>query len=308
MERLLLNKSLSGQSHTKEDEPLHESLQDKIEALSRELASLKRERDWLRLEARTWAEKRDSMQEQIKKLLSNVEELKEKRDALNENVQELKRLREKAGAKRREKITEISRVKEELASLWEKKPLRDGHVLQKEIESLEWTVQTTSLTLKKEKMLIDQVRALEARLSIHKQIQRLRESLTELQAQEKKLKVEAQVFHEKLLELAQKSRRLHEEMIQNLETIRAVRSEADDAHQKYVEAKRKAQETNQECLEIWRRVKALKKELRQAEEEKQSARQLQLRGDLEKEALRKLKRGEKLAWEEFQILAEEGKV
>ena len=70
---------------------MSESLEQRIEKLNQELASLKEERDKLYSEAKKWVEKRNSIHKKIKKLRTEATGLKEKRDILNEKVQELKR-------------------------------------------------------------------------------------------------------------------------------------------------------------------------------------------------------------------------
>jgi uncharacterized coiled-coil DUF342 family protein len=271
------------------------------------LTSLKEKRDKLNLEARGWAEKRNSLHEKIKALRTEVAELKEKRDALNEKVKELKNLREQARAKRKEKHTQILKLKEKLERLAEKGSSRDMRDIESEIERLEWKIQTTPLPVREEKMLIEQVRVLETQLSIHRRIQKLNNALFELQTEEKALETRANLHHEKLSELAEQSQSFHEKMVKLLDEIDTLRVKADAAHQRYVEIKQQAQTVHKEQMELLRQFKSLKEELRRAEERKQAKRQRELRKDLVKKASEKLKRGEKLTWEEFKILAEKKK-
>jgi len=287
---------------------LSDPLKQRIEELNRRLASLKEGLDKLNLEARGWAEKRNSIHEQIKALRTKVAGLKEKRDELNERVRELKNLRDQARAERREKHNQILKLKEKLRRLTEKKPIRSMHDVESEIERLEWQIQTTSLPVREEKVLIDQVRALETQLSTHKQIRELDEDLLELRAEEKALETKARLHHERLSELAKQSQSFHEKMIEILSEIHALRAEADNAHQKYVEIKQQAQPLHQERAELLRQTNSIKQEFRQAEEEKQLKRQQELRKELVEKALEKLKRGEKLSWEEFKVLAEQKKL
>lgn len=177
---------------------MSDSLEQRIGKLNQELASLKEERNKLDLEAKKWAEKRDSIHEQIKKLRAEAARLKEKRDILNEKVQELKSLREQAKTKRREKHAQILKLKEKIRSLTERKPSQSMRSTQREIEKIEWKIQTTSLPVKEEEMLISQVRQLEAQLLIHKQIEKSKEELMVLRTEEKALETEAKTCHEKL--------------------------------------------------------------------------------------------------------------
>ena len=287
---------------------MSESLEQRIEELNRKLTSLKEKRGKLNLEARGWAEKRNSLHEQIKALRAEVADLKVKRDALNERVKELKNLRDQARVERRDKRTQILKLKEKLKRLTEKKPLRNMRDVESEIERLEWKIQTTSFPVHEEKLLIDQVRVLETQLSIHRQIQNLNTTFFELQTEEKALETRANLHHEKLSELAEQSQSFHEQMAKLLDKIDALRAKADATHQKYVEIKQQAQTDRQEQTELLCQSKSLKQELRDVEEKKQAKRQRELRKDLVEKASEKLKRGEKLSWEEFKILAEKKKL
>jgi uncharacterized coiled-coil DUF342 family protein len=287
---------------------MSESLKQRIEELNRKLAFLKEKRGKLNLEARGWAEIRNSLHEQIKALRTKVSDLKEKRDALNERVKELKNLREQARTERREKSTQILKLKEKLKRLAKKKPSQNMHYVENEIEKLEWKIQTTSLPVNEEKLLIDQVRVLETQLSLHKQIQKLGNALFELQTEEKALETRADFHHEKLSELAEQSQSFHEKITVILSKVNTLRVEADAKHQKYVEFKQQAQTVHQEQTELLRQINSLREELHQMEEKKQVKRQRELRKDLMKKASEKLKQGKKLTWEEFKILAEKKKV
>ncbi len=287
---------------------MSDPLKQRIEKLDRKLASLTEELDRLNLKARGWAEKRNSVRRQIKALRTKVAELKEKRDELNERVRELKSLREQARVERREKHNQILKLKEKLRRLAEQKSIRSMHDVKSEIEKLEWKIQTTSLPVHEEKMLIDEVRALEIQLSTHKQIRELEERLLELRAEEKALETKAKLHHKRLTELAKQSQGFHEKMTETLGEIQAFRAEADDAHQKYVEIKQQAQALHRERVELLRQANSHKQKIREAEEEKQLKRQRELHKELVEKALEKLERGEKLSWEEFKVLTAQKKV
>jgi len=287
---------------------MSEFLKQRIQDLDRKLTILKEERDKLNSGAQKWAEKRNSIHEQIKSLRVEVDALKEKRDAINEKVQELKSLREKTKEKLRETHAQILKLKENIKSLMGKEPPRNMRNIQREIEGLEWKIQTTPLTVKEEKPLIDQVRHLESQLLIQKQIKKSKEKLMELRTEKKALETEAKTYHEKLSELAQQSQKIHEEMLKTLNKARSLKVEADSAHQKYVEIKKQAQNLHEKCVELLGQIKTFRQEIREEEEKEQAKRQRKLRKELKERALEKLKRGEKLTWEEFKILAEKGMI
>ena len=282
-----------------------ESIEQKIEELSLELASVKTQRDKLNSQAKSWTKKRNSIHEQTRKLRTEANSLKEKRDALNQKVRELKNLREQAKALRKEKHSQILKLREKIRTLDERSPPRNLRAIQKEIESLEWKIQTTSLAVKEEEKLISRVGRLEIQQKILRQLQESKNILIELQAEETALATKAKSHHQKLSELAEQSQKLHEQRLEILSNIQNFKAEADNAHQEYVKTREKADAIHQRCLELGQKISSLKQKQRNVEEAKQAKRQKQLLREAREKALEKRKRREKLTWEEFKLLTEQ---
>ncbi|MDH5734122.1 MAG: hypothetical protein OEY88_10150 [Candidatus Bathyarchaeota archaeon] len=291
-----------------EETKLSESLQQRIKELDQLLTPVKEEADKLGLEAKTWMEKRNSLNTAVRKLRDEAVTLREKRDSINEEVKDLKRLREEATLERKERTAQISELKERLKILLGMKPSQTRQSIQEKIKSLEWRIQTTSLSVKEEEPLIDQIRVLESQLLIHQQIKKLEEDIIEKRAEEKTFIARAQQLHEKLSELARQSQTLHEKRLKSLDESRSIKSDADDAHQEFLEIKQKAEDSHEKCVALLHRRTSLQQELRQKDKEKQAQRQVELREEFEAKALTKLKQGDKLTWEEFKILADQGKI
>jgi len=287
---------------------LSESTILKIEELNRKLNELKRERDRLNNEARASAEKRNAINEQIKALRAEAKQLKEKRDATNQRVKELKNLREQAKSEQKEKRAQLVKIREKMRVVMEKKPSRPIGAIQKDIDGLEWKIQTTSMPVKEEKVLIDHIRILEGQRAVHKQIQELKDTLVELQAEEKALATMAKLHHEALAKLAEQGQGFHKQMLELLTKAQNLKPEADTAHQKNMEFRQKANEVHQKFLEILEQINHVKLEIKKKDEEQQAKKQQELREEVVKKAHEKMKRGEKLTWEEFQLLAEQGAV
>ena len=276
----------------------------RIEQLDAELASIKAERDKLNNEATDWAEKRDSLHAQIRNLRKESNSLKEKRDALNQEVKEFKNLREQAKTKGKEKHNKIRRTEEQIKTLLDKKPVKNQRAIRKEIEGIEWKIQTTSLPVKQEEKLIGEVKHLEIQQTILKQLEESKNRLIELQAEEKSLATKATFHHEKLSELAEQSQKLHERRLGILNHIKNLQVEANNAHQKYVQIRRKADGIHQRFVELLQKINHLKQRQRRAEEVKQAERHKQLLEEARRRALGKIRQGEKLALEEFKLLSQ----
>jgi len=283
-----------------------ESTIDKIEALNQELTPIKEDRNKLNLEAKKWAEKRNTFNEKIRNLRKDADTIKEKRDTINKQVQELKNLRDQVQTKGKEKFDKISELQEKIRVLNEKRP--DGNLRQlvREINEIDWKIQTNSLPVKEEDDLVNQIRNLEIKLLVQKRITKVKNKVFEIRTEQRGFGTEAQTIHEKLSELAEQSQKHHLQMVGILEKARELQTEANEAHQKYVETRQQAQQQHEKCVELIEKIKSIEQELKETTDKKQTERQGELQKELEERALAKLKRGEKLLWEEFQFLAEKG--
>jgi uncharacterized coiled-coil DUF342 family protein len=237
-------------------------------------------------------------------LRTEIVELKNERDKLNEKVKALKKQREETKAQIREKITEIKKTNQEIKALNNKKPPKSLQTLQKEFDSIEWKIQTTPLNLNEERSLIEQVKKLEIQINIHKKLEQLNQKVVEMKAELKALQAKSKIFHEKLTETAEESQKIHEKMLERIGESKKVKMEADEFHKLFLQEKEKAKPIQDEISKIVNEIKMLREEIRRKEAEEKKKTEENLREKLERQAREKLKRGEKLTWEEFQLLAE----
>lgn len=278
----------------------------KIEELSRKLAVLKEQRSKLLAEAKELAVKRDKLSDEFKRLRVEAQELKKARDEINAKVKELKQQRSQIKAEIAKKATELKSLQGEIKVLMAKKPLKSSSVLQKEIEAIEWKIQTTPLTLQEEKQFVEKVKQLEAQLNIHRRIEQLSQKRLELTTELKALEARAKSLHERIVSEAEKSQQIHKEMIKKLEEAKKLKTEADSLHKLFLQAKENLEPIKEEIEKILEEIKRLREEMAaEAEEEKRKSEE-NLLENVAKNALEKLKRGEKLTWEEFKILTEKG--
>jgi uncharacterized coiled-coil DUF342 family protein len=285
---------------------LEQQRPQRIEELTRKLSILEEQREKLNAEARGRAEKRDELNGQFKTLRSEISEFKSERDRLNEKVKELKQQRDKAKAELHSKIEEIKELNIEIRAVMKKRPSKSLKTLQEEIKNIEWKIQTSSLDLRDEKELVERVKQLEIQLNIHKKIDQLNRKILELRTEAKALEINAKHYHENLTENAQKSQQIHAKMLEKTEESKKLKTEADSMHKLFLQAREKAKPIQEEFLAISNQIRMLNAEIQREEDEKKKQNEDALRERLENQAREKLKRGEKLTWEEFQLLAEKG--
>lgn len=277
-----------------------------IAELNQKLSAIKEQREKLKAEADDLAKERDKLNEQIKRLGAEIFELKNERNTINTNVKELKQKRNWLQTKIHEKIEELKRLNEELKTLDKKKACKNSiSVIQKEINAIDWKIQTTSLSLQEEKALVEKVKNLEAQLVTLKKFEQTRQKMLELRVEIKALETERKCCHETLTEMAKKSQEIHEKMLAKIEETKKLKMAADNFHKQFLAIKEKIAPFNAEIQELLNQVSALKGEILKVRMEEAKRSEVALREKLKQQVLDKLKRGEKLTWEEFQLLGDE---
>ena len=97
-------------------------------------------------------------------------------------------------------------------------------------------------------------------------------------------------------------------MLEKIEDSKKLKEEADSLHKLFLQTREKIRPVQEEILEISAQIKAFREEAEVEEEKEKKKGEEALRERLEKQAREKLRRGEKLSWEEFQLLAEKENV
>jgi uncharacterized coiled-coil DUF342 family protein len=174
------------------------------------------------------------------------------------------------------------------------------------VDSIDWRIQTTSLSLQEDKELVEKVRQLESQLNIYRKLEQLNQKIMELRVEIKNLKNENEFNHQKLTEYAKESQAIHVKMNEKVGESKKLKAEADSMHRQYLEAREKSKPLQDEINSLSNHIRELRAEIQDQEEKEKKQDQDMLRETLEKHAREKLKRGEKLSWEEFQLLAEKG--
>ncbi|MCW4045844.1 MAG: hypothetical protein NWE94_10055 [Candidatus Bathyarchaeota archaeon] len=275
----------------------------RITAINQQLDALKEQVNKAHAEVKTHAEKRDKLNEQFRKIRQETQELADERNRLNEKVRTLKLQRDEARANIQEKIEEIKALRKKIAELKKKTPKRSYQELQEEFEKIEWKIQTTSMDLPEEKKLIEGVKQLEIQINVYKKIMQHNQKINELQKELDSLETEKNSAHKELTETAQKSQEIHEKIVSKINESKNIKNSADEAHSAYLKAKEQTRPLNDKIKELTERRTQLQKTLREESEEKKKIAESNLREKLESQAREKLQRGEKLSWNEFQLLA-----
>ena len=285
--------------------------------INQQIQKLREEANKANVQIKGYIERRNQLNEEVKKAREEIAGLKAERDGINEKVRLLKGQRDAVRAQSDPITDEIRVIKEKIAVLKKKLPRESHRQLQEEHDAIEWKISTTSLDLQEEKMLIENVKRLEILLSSYKKIDAQNSKIKELLTQRKTFDSQADVLHKELTDLAAKSQEIHSTMIEKLNAMKVSRAQADSQHQLYVKTREeilppiyekigqligqlnsvKASIAKEARDEAQIRIKA-RNVAEQASREKEQA----IKEKLGAEARSKLQKGEKISWNEFQLV------
>ena len=278
---------------------------NQITAIDLRLSALEQQLDAEESEERKLIEKRDRLNDDFRKSRQEAQTLREERDNLNRKVQSLKTLRDEIRLKTATIIEELRKVIDKIDSLKKETPKRKHSDLQREVDEIEWKIQTTSLEISEEKQLIEEVRRLETQLQTYKRIEKLKKKATELKNSLNVQRTQADNFHQEMNLTAQKSQDTHAKMIAKIGESRKMKMESDSLHLAYIQIKERTRPTGNEYRELAGQRKRLLEELKTEHESEQEGKQMELKERLISEAKNKLQQGKELSWDEFKLLNEE---
>ena len=275
---------------------------NEIAQIDQKLGNLREQVGKINAETRVCLEKRDKLNEQFRTYRAQIHELQNERDSLNERVKTLKQQRDAARASNGSIIEEIKVRRSKIEELKKRKPRMARQQLEKEFQETEWTIQTTSLDLKEEKRLVEEVKQLEQQLSIYRRLEQQSKKIGELRSKLEAFKANANVYHEELVTTAQKSQDLHINLIAKINESKKIRAESDNLHAMYVQGRARVKPLYGEIKGLSEQKKKFESTMREEDQGKRKLAEKNLKEALGSQARQKLQHGEKISWQEFQLL------
>jgi len=273
-----------------------DDLRAKNTAKRAEIAALRKQMD-------DSAKRRDDLNAEVKSLSEEVKKLKAKRDAGNARVKELKIKRNELRDQAAEKRETLSKVLQQTQQMSEQ---LKGSVaeLYKQINSLEWYIQTNPLAPKTERSIIAKISALEFDLAKHKGLRSVKDKLLQLRVEVGALRLQAQATHEELTRIADESEKIHNAMQELVKSMFSKRKEADAAHAEFIEKSQARREAVNELRSNIERLSQLRSKIGEARESPRLKGE-KVKSKYKEAANEKMKSGGKLSFEEFQALMED---
>ncbi|MEM3737703.1 MAG: hypothetical protein QXJ75_06460, partial [Candidatus Bathyarchaeia archaeon] len=203
----------------------------------------------------------NELNRQIAALREEAAKSKKLRDELNTKVKELKQNRDKLKAAVEEKHEVYKKMSEKIAEL-EKNVSMSAQLASKKFNELEWKLQTTSsLGVKDERQIIDQIKEIERQLAVHKFIKDLKQKALDIKSEIESLRLQMKISHAELSKAAEESQKNHQVMIDTLKRVDELRAELENNRKTFAELKTKADKIHNEYIAKISQRKALERQL-----------------------------------------------
>ncbi len=242
------------------------------------------QRQKLRIDLRKSLDKLNETRAKLAKVREELQQLRKTRDGLNDTVRALKQTRDRLRDSSKEKLATLRELLKKMSD----RP--HASLDEKELASLEWQVQTSTLDKDAEKKMMTKIRGLEIKVSGYHKVLKLRDEIT-------KQREEADQVHGRIQELAAESQKHHEDIVQLSEAFQTLRTKRDERQKNVEDLRAKAAEINAHFVE-------LRNELTDDEKRIQRQKEEALKVARKGEAQRKLSKGEKLTLQELRALYE----
>ena len=253
-------------------------------------------RDRLNAEARTLADERVRIIDEMRDKSALAQDDRHRRDDLNNQVREAKRLREEWNRK-------LADLQGRVQELRRTHTPRTGSVpiwrLRKELKELEFRHMTTVLTPDAEKRLIADMQRLENAVKEQEDQLKHDPDVEAATAELEATRQEAEKHHAAVGSLAEEAQKAHESMVDLYEAVDNLRREADQVQVKLLEVKTNADDAHRAHIAAIEEVRDIEKMLYAARGGRAPTPYLAVEPPREEDFLARLKKGEKVSTEDL---------
>ncbi len=231
--------------------------------------------------------KRRELINSIKGKNAEANEFRAKRDELNAKVKEHKKERDEANSAVKELAAQYKKLQENA-------PQTDFKMLQKNLNSLEWKLQTSVLEMKKENALVEMIEKMEAELEKGKEF-------IERSDKMEKHKKMAKRAHDSIVALSNESQQYHEKFLEAVQGIRMLEGEIDKVNAERARISKELDEMKEKLAHTRETAKTLEKDLKYVAHKMEQKSEKELKAQAE-EVYERFRKGEKLTLGDIYLL------
>ncbi len=269
------------------------------------LTELRQKLNSINTQKEHWFSQKEQHKEDILKRISDIKSAKDQRNKFTNEVKELKERRKVLNDSIKQKISEVMALNKEKQDLSKKHNIEGDPVyLAKQIEKMEFMIETEGLSFEKEKELMKVIKDKQKQLKESKAVSEAFGKARQLSREIDQMKREADEVHNRVQNLANESQKRHEEILAKSKEIDDLRVKEEDCYKKFFEFKQQFTEINNELkkeLDEYNKLSGDMQEFRietkKAKEERKEKQLKELEGTVEE----KIKAGKKLTTEDLLV-------
>jgi phosphoserine phosphatase len=276
----------------------------KIDALYEAAKKLQMERDSLNEKARKLRNERDRLNEEVRELIDQANAYRAQRDKLNAQIKAQKQRRSEAS-----EAAKVTRQKlNEMGIDMKKMPrIRSEEEIKEDLQRVEWVIQTSVLSIPRERKLVEKADKLRKELSEAKALREKLRSVGDKRVEIDALRISSSKIHAKVMSLSKESQVNHQKMIEYLEQAKPKRKEADARHHEMLDVIKEADTRHADLMNVRQNLSKLIQKEKVIDTKKEERRSFATEKKLKKRAeaaLEKFKSGEKVELDELMLLKE----
>ncbi|MFT4312551.1 MAG: hypothetical protein ACMXYF_04970 [Candidatus Woesearchaeota archaeon] len=202
--------------------------------------------DTLKQNKETWFQKQREVSEKIVQAINKIKEHKEQRDQLTQFVQDKKDQRNTINEQIKEVITQLKDIKPQSQSQVKKVTLPKGMSfgkLKKEAEQLERAIETAGVSFDKEKQMMKKLKEKKKLLDESKNSYDSARMTGKLGKKLRLLKKESDAIHHEIQDAAKRSQEEHEALLQLAQEVDTLRKDEKIAKESYLKIKKQLGES-----------------------------------------------------------------
>jgi len=278
-----------------------------LDRLKIDVNSLRKDLNKADSDKELWYSRKDESSNGIRGKISAIKQNREKRDSLTKIVRELKEKRAKLNDDLRKMISELVELKKQSANLMKKSKITDPARIKTAIDSIESKLETEVMSFEKEKELSKKLKLLKKSLADASGLTGILDAVKKLNFEINNAKKESNSVHKEIQDLAKESQALHESVISESKNVGELKAKEEEAFSKFVEFKKVFSEKNRvlkEKLESMGKIRTEINKFQLEEDEKRKLEEAMLIKSKEQEIEEKIKSGRKLTTDDFLVFQE----
>lgn len=292
---------LSPEEFKKEQDKRKTQLLKRFEVCKQDISVMRQKLNEItKLREGVFSEK-DGVTSEIGSMIKRIRELKHERDDFTRQVRAKKAERSRLNKLVREKIQEVKNKRSEQDEVMKSHGIKDlkrsPDAILKQIEKMEFRIETEAMPFNQEKKLMDQIRQHRKEYEELSVVSRVLKDVHTLSKEINTLKRESDTVHRDIQHLATKSQERHEELLKISGDIDKLKDGEKDIFDKFADYKQQYNEQNMKLRAKLNEMTAVKQELAQIESSLRQQKQEELKQEMQEkqdEVEDKIKRGKKL--------------